>query len=112
MKNTRGKIIYVGKAKNLHNRLRTYFVTKIDDIKMRALVKEIHDFEIILTTSEVEALLLERTLIKHQKPRYNVLLRDDKGIPLAACQHARTVATPRKSATKERRRRTLFRPLW
>lgn len=81
MKNTRGKIIYVGKAKNLRNRLRTYFVTKIDNLKIKALVREIRDFEIILTTGEVEALLLERTLIKHQKPRYNVLLRDDKEFP-------------------------------
>ena len=81
MKNDRGKIIYVGKAKNLRNRLRTYFVATIENLKIRALVKEIRDFEIILTTDEVEALLLERTLIKHQKPRYNVLLRDDKEFP-------------------------------
>ena len=81
MKNDRGKIIYVGKAKNLRNRLRTYFVATIENLKIQALVKEIRDFEIILTTDEVEALLLERTLIKHQKPRYNVLLRDDKEFP-------------------------------
>ena len=81
MKNSRGKIIYVGKAKNLRNRLRTYFVATIENLKIRALVREIRDFEIILTVGEVEALLLERTLIKHQKPRYNVLLRDDKEFP-------------------------------
>ena len=81
MKNARSKIIYVGKAKNIRNRLRTYFVTKIENLKIRTLVREIRDFEIILTTDEVEALLLERTLIKHQKPRYNVLLRDDKEFP-------------------------------
>lgn len=81
MKNSRGKIIYVGKAKNLRSRLRTYFVASIENLKIKALVKEIRDFEIILTSDEVEALLLERTLIKHQKPRYNVLLRDDKEFP-------------------------------
>ncbi len=81
MKNRRGKIIYVGKAKNLRHRLRTYFVANIENLKISTLVKEIHGFEIILTTDEVEALLLERTLIKHQKPRYNVLLRDDKEFP-------------------------------
>ncbi len=81
MKNHRGKIIYVGKAKNLRNRLRTYFVATIANLKIKALVKEVCDFEIILTSDEIEALLLERTLIKHQKPRYNVLLRDDKEFP-------------------------------
>ena len=81
MKNSRGKIIYVGKAKNLRDRLRTYFVATMENLKIRALVREIRDFEIILTSGEVEALLLERTLIKHQKPRYNVLLRDDKEFP-------------------------------
>lgn len=81
MKNARGKIIYVGKAKNLRNRVRSYFVAKIENLKIKALVSEIRDFEIILTTNEVEAVLLERTLIKHQRPRYNVLLRDDKEFP-------------------------------
>lgn len=81
MKNNRSKIIYVGKAKNLRNRLRSYFVGSIENVKIKALVREVRDFEIILTAGEVEALLLERTLIKHQKPRYNVLLRDDKEFP-------------------------------
>ena len=81
MKNGRNKIIYVGKAKNLRNRLRSYFVASIENLKIKKLVREICNFEIILTTNEVEALLLERTLIKHQKPRYNVLLRDDKEFP-------------------------------
>ena len=81
MKNHKKKIIYVGKAKNLRNRLKSYFAKDVANLKIAALVKEIRDFEIILTDNEIEALLLERTLIKHQKPKYNILLRDDKEYP-------------------------------
>lgn len=80
MKDKSKKIIYVGKAKNTRSRLRSYFqITQ--DPKTHALVKEIADFDIMIVASEVEALLLERTLIKHHKPRYNILLRDDKDYP-------------------------------
>ena len=81
MKDTRGTIIYVGKAKALKSRVSSYFQKQQFNAKTAALVKEIVDFEVILTMTEVEALLLERTLIKHHKPRFNILLRDDKEYP-------------------------------
>ena len=82
MKNAAGKIIYVGKAKNLRSRVRSYF-TSIDkhEIKTRKLVEEIDEFDIILTKTEMEALFTERTLIRHNSPYYNILLRDDKEFP-------------------------------
>jgi len=81
MKDARGGIIYVGKAKGLKSRVSSYFQKQQFSMKTAALVREITDFEIILTATEVEALLLERTLIKHHKPRFNILLRDDKEYP-------------------------------
>ncbi|MEZ4741917.1 MAG: excinuclease ABC subunit UvrC [Bdellovibrionota bacterium] len=82
MKDLSGAIIYVGKAKNLKNRVSSYFQsTKGHSIKTRALVETISDFEVMLVDSEVSALLLERTLIKHHKPSFNILLRDDKEYP-------------------------------
>lgn len=81
-KNSAGKIIYVGKAKNLRNRVRSYFQEgRPADAKTKALVAKIADIEIIVVDSEAEALILEDTLIKKHKPRYNVLLRDDKSYP-------------------------------
>ena len=81
-KNEAGKIIYVGKAKNLKNRVRSYFQSSRNhDRKTRELVKRIHDFEFIVVDNEVEALVLESNLIKKHKPRYNVLLKDDKQYP-------------------------------
>jgi excinuclease ABC subunit C len=83
-KNAAGKVIYVGKAKNLKNRVRSYFQkynTNAGDAKLRALVTKIADLELILTDSDVEALILENTLIKKLKPRYNVMLKDDKTYP-------------------------------
>jgi excinuclease ABC subunit C len=77
-----GKIIYVGKAKNLRNRVRSYFQSgRGHDRKTRELVKRIRDLEFIVTDTEVEALVLESNLIKQHKPRYNVLLKDDKQYP-------------------------------
>ncbi|HEX8354387.1 MAG TPA: excinuclease ABC subunit UvrC [Pyrinomonadaceae bacterium] len=77
-----GKIIYVGKAKNLRNRVRSYFQSgRGHDRKTRELVKRIIDLEFIVTDTEVEALVLESNLIKQHKPRYNVLLKDDKQYP-------------------------------
>lgn len=81
MKDVRGTIIYVGKAKALKSRVSSYFQKQQFSMKTTALVREITDFEVILTQTEVEALLLERTLIKHHKPRFNILLRDDKEYP-------------------------------
>lgn len=80
MKNTQGQIIYVGKAKVLKNRVRSYF-TGSHDGKTQQLVSQIADFEYIVTDSEVEALVLECNLIKKHDPKYNILLRDDKTYP-------------------------------
>ena len=80
MKNKDGIIIYVGKAKNLQRRLRSYF-TKTQTGKTRMLVEDIDDFEYIVTSSELESLILEITLIKKYDPKYNILLRDDKSYP-------------------------------
>ncbi|MGI8787324.1 MAG: excinuclease ABC subunit UvrC [Pyrinomonadaceae bacterium] len=81
-KNADGKIIYVGKAKNLKNRVRSYFQSsRGQDHKTRELVKRIADFEFIVVDNEVEALVLESNLIKKHKPRFNVLLKDDKQYP-------------------------------
>ncbi|HEX8249695.1 MAG TPA: excinuclease ABC subunit UvrC [Pyrinomonadaceae bacterium] len=81
-KNADGKIIYVGKAKNLRNRVRQYFQSsRNQDRKTRELVKRITDFEFIVVDNEVEALVLESNLIKKHKPRFNVLLKDDKQYP-------------------------------
>ncbi len=82
MKNAKDKIIYVGKAKVLRNRVRSYFRGTHTHPKLKKLVARIVDFEILLTKSETEALLLERFLIKKHQPKYNVLLRDDKSFPL------------------------------
>jgi excinuclease ABC subunit C len=81
-KDEAGKIIYVGKAKNLRNRVRSYFQSgRGHDRKTRELVRRISDLEFIVTDNEVEALVLESNLIKQHKPRYNVLLKDDKQYP-------------------------------
>ncbi len=81
-KDADGKILYVGKAKNLRNRVRSYFQQgRPRDAKTRVLVSKIRDLEIIVTDSEVEALILENTLIKEHQPRYNILLKDDKSYP-------------------------------
>ena len=84
-KDATGKVIYVGKAKNLRNRVRSYFVkSQPPNPKLTALVSKIHDIEVIVTSSEVEALILEANLIKKLKPRYNVNLKDDKSYPYIA----------------------------
>ena len=79
-KDKNGTIIYVGKAKSLRNRVRSYFRGS-HDTKTEALVSEIVDFEFIVTESNVEALLLEINLIKENKPKYNIMLKDDKSYP-------------------------------
>ncbi|MDP3582560.1 MAG: excinuclease ABC subunit UvrC, partial [Ignavibacteria bacterium] len=79
--NDKGKVIYVGKAKILKNRVRSYFHKNIDSPKTEILVSKIEDLQIIVTNSEIEALVLENNLIKELKPRYNVLLKDDKSFP-------------------------------
>lgn len=81
MKNASGDVIYVGKAKNLRNRLNSYFYRESDTVKTRVLVSNVAGIDVIVTDSEIEALLLEQTLIKKHRPRYNVSLRDDKSYP-------------------------------
>lgn len=80
MKNNEGKVIYVGKAKNLKRRVSSYF-NREHTGKTKALVENIHDFEYIVTSSEVESLLLEINLIKKYSPKYNILLKDNKSYP-------------------------------
>ena len=75
------KIIYIGKALNLKKRVSSYFNKSIGGIKTQKLVEHISDIKVIITENEEEALILENTLIKKHKPRYNILLRDDKSYP-------------------------------
>ena len=82
MKDPRGTVLYVGKASVLRNRLRTYFGSPSNlPNKIRRMMGHLHDFEYIVTDSEAEALILENTLIKRYKPRYNARLKDDKTYP-------------------------------
>lgn len=79
--NDKNKVIYVGKASNLRSRVKSYFHSKNQNAKTEALVNKISDFELVVTDSEIEALVLENNLIKELKPRYNVNLKDDKSFP-------------------------------
>lgn len=80
MKNESGKIIYIGKAKNLKNRVTSYFRAGADHLpKVAKMVSNVYDYDFIITDSEFEALVLECSLIKQYKPKYNILLKDDKG---------------------------------
>lgn len=95
MKDRQGTIIYVGKAKTLRNRVRSYFTGSHDGKTLR-LVNEIVDFEYIVTSSDMEALILEMNLIKKYDPKYNVMLKDDKSYPfikLTAERHPRLITT-------------------
>ncbi|HWC64734.1 MAG TPA: GIY-YIG nuclease family protein, partial [Thermoanaerobaculia bacterium] len=80
-RNSRDRIVYVGKARSLKKRVSSYFHKTIDDAKTRALLSEYRSLETIVTRTELEALLLENALIKKHRPRYNVCLRDDKTYP-------------------------------
>ena len=75
------RIIYVGKAKNLKNRVSSYFRKQVDSRKTQRLVKNISSIKHIVVPTESDALILENTLIKEHQPRYNILLRDDKTYP-------------------------------
>lgn len=88
-KNTGGKVIYVGKAKNLYKRVNSYFTKKHQDGKTRILVRKIADIEYILVATEMDALLLENNLIKKYQPRYNIMLKDDKTYPWICIKNER-----------------------
>ena len=81
MRDERGEVIYVGKAVNLKNRVRQYFTHEQQLPKVAAMVSVIHDFEYIITDTELEALVLECNMIKRYRPRYNIMLKDDKHFP-------------------------------
>src|SRR5579872_5477847 len=98
-KDAGGKVIYVGKAKILRNRVRSYFLEdKLADVKTGTLIVEARDVDYILVDNEKEALALENNLIKQYKPRFNILLRDDKTYPyvkLTAERYPRVYVTRR-----------------
>ena len=95
MKDDYGEVIYVGKSKMLRNRVRSYF-NRAHDRKTERLVQEIYDFEYIVTSSEIEALILEMNLIKEHDPKYNVMFKDDKSYPyikITSERHPRLIIT-------------------
>ena len=81
MLDVNSKVIYIGKAANLKKRVSSYFNRKNESIKTNVLVENISNIEVIITKNEEEALILENTLIKKYRPKYNILLRDDKSYP-------------------------------
>lgn len=99
-KDKSGKVIYVGKAKNLRNRVRSYFVSKPVGPRLEKMISLIRDLEIINTDSEVESLILEMNMIKQLKPRYNVNLKDDKSFPYIVITNE---PYPRVFPTRKRR---------
>ncbi|WP_096269612.1 excinuclease ABC subunit UvrC [Paucisalibacillus globulus] len=104
MKDKHNTIIYVGKSKLLKNRVRSYF-TGAHDQKTQRLVQEIVDFEYIITSSEIEALILEMNLIKKYDPKYNVMLKDDKSYPylkITSERHPRLLITRKVKKDKGR----------
>lgn len=104
MKDRYGRVIYVGKSKKLRHRVRSYF-TGAHDQKTQRLVQEIVDFEYIVTSSEVEALILEMNLIKKYDPKYNVMLKDDKSYPylkITSERHPRLLITRQVKKDKGR----------
>ncbi|MEM8557507.1 MAG: GIY-YIG nuclease family protein [Bacteroidota bacterium] len=89
-KDAGGTILYVGKAKNLRSRVRSYFhESRPRDARLRILVSKIADIEVIVTDTEAEALILENNLIKRHQPRYNVNLKDDKTYPYICIKRER-----------------------
>ena len=89
-KDAEGNVLYVGKAKNLRSRVRSYFrESRPHDGRLRIMIRKVEDVEVIVTDTEAEALILENNLIKHLKPRYNVLLRDDKTFPFICIRNER-----------------------
>ena len=107
MKDASGSVIYVGKAKKLRNRLRSYFCKKpAGNDKVLAMISHIADFEYIVVANELESLLLESNMIKRYQPHYNILLRDDKGYPYVCItmqdEYPRILKVFRVGADKEK----------
>lgn len=94
MYNSRGEIIYVGKAVNLKNRVRQYFRNDVKAPKVAAMVSNISDFEFTITQTEAEALTLECNMIKQFRPRYNILLKDDKHFPYVRIDYSKDFPRP------------------
>ena len=94
-------VIYIGKAKNLRNRVTSYFRESADHLpKVAKMVSQVYDYDFIVTDSEFEALVLECSLIKHHKPKYNILLKDDKGysyIKISNAEYPKITAELQKS---------------
>lgn len=112
MKDVNGQIIYVGKAKVLQNRLKSYF-TGHHNAKTTKLVENIDDFEYIITNSEIEAFLLELNLIKEHRPKYNIMLMDDKTYPyiyLTGELHPRLILTRDPAKFQKRQKGKLYGP--
>ncbi len=101
MLNRQGQVIYVGKARNLKRRLSSYFRSHQTSSKISSLLSHVHNIEVTVTHTEGEALILENNLIKQFRPRYNILLRDDKGYPYL---HLSTEKFPRLSLQRDARR--------
>ena len=95
MKNRHKDIIYIGKAKNLRNRVSSYFNNSSKSPKTEIMVSHIRDFDFILTETEAEALVLENTLIKKHTPKYNIMMRDDKSYPYVVVNTNEVFPRPR-----------------
>lgn len=103
----KGEIIYIGKAKNLKNRVKSYFNKSHDSAKLNVLVPQIENLEYIITNSEAEALILESHLIKKHQPKYNILLKDDKKFPyflITDEDFPRIIVTRKKNLNMEKGR--------
>ena len=109
-KDTKAQIIYIGKAASLRSRVRSYFQeSRARDPKTDALVGHIRDLEYIVTANELEAMILESTLVKKHRPRYNIILRDDKHYPVPQAHHQRGVPAPGGGPAGAEGRRDLLR---
>src|SRR5437867_1641134 len=84
MKDAKGRVLYIGKAKSLRDRVSTYFTESYGDPRIRAMVAQVHDIETLPAPSEVDALLMEARLIKDVQPKYNDRLKDDKSFTMLA----------------------------
>ncbi|MBK7445041.1 MAG: GIY-YIG nuclease family protein [Ignavibacteria bacterium] len=110
-KDINGKVLYVGKAKLLRNRVRQYFQSKPQSGILNVMISKIADLEMISTDNEVEALILEQNLIKSLKPRYNINLKDDKSYPYIVITNEQFPASI-SNQNKAFRRFKIFRTLY